>query len=179
MRNILRYALASLVVLAIAGSAIPVHAYNYASYRWGGYWPNVVVDASQIYLNAWRDSINRAQGDWSNAGARFTFLSGGSSNKVYAAYEPSSSALATTYVSRQWWGGGDVSKATMKINIAKDFNPPYYYGYDLASVMRHEFGHWLVLLHTPPVSLMQSYYGGVMYLGSDDVNAIRFIYGSR
>jgi predicted Zn-dependent protease len=177
MRFSLRALTATIAVLTAVSVAAPALAYNYAGYRWSGYWPSVPVDTSQIYLNAWRDSIGRAMGDWNNAGARFTFTGGSSSNKIYTAYEPGSSALATTYVSRQWWGGGDVSRATVKINNYYTFNPPY--GIDLATVMRHEFGHWLVLHHTAPVSLMQPTYGGVKYLGYDDVVAIRSIYGNR
>ncbi len=179
MRNSSVRTIIALAVFAFGLTAQPTLAYNYAGYRWSGSWPTVVVDSSQIYLIAWKDTISRAMGDWNGAGARFTLTEGSSANKVSTVYDPGSSALATTYISRQWWGGGDVSKVTVRINNAKSFSPPSGGQYDLASVMRHEFGHWLVLNHTNPVSLMQPYYGGVMYLGSDDINAIRAIYGSR
>jgi predicted Zn-dependent protease len=156
-------------------------AYNYAGYRWGGSWPNPVVDYNNVQLVAWRNTINQARGNWNTAGARFTFGLGSSNNKINVVYKPNSNALATTSITRQYGLWGNVVKCTVDVNIAHDFNPPYSGAYDLASVMRHEFGHWLVLNHTNPPSLMQSYIGQgeVRQIGTDDRNGIRSIYGTN
>ncbi len=177
MKNIIKV----LLFLLFVGLPLAVSAYNYAGYRWGGSWPTPTVDYTNVQLNAWRNVINQARNEWNGTGARFTFGLGSSNNKISVTYNPGSNALATTSIYRQygWWG--NVVKCTVSINIAHDFNPPFGNGYNLATVMRHEFGHWLVLNHTNPPSLMQPSLGRgeVRYIGNDDRNGIRAIYGSN
>lgn len=177
----MRKAVKALLFLLLVGLPLTAYAYNYAGYRWGGSWPQSVVDYNNVQLIAWRNVINQARNDWNGTGARFTFGLGSSNNKISVTYNPNSNALATTTVYRQWVLWGNVVKCTVSINIAHDFNPPFGYGYNLATVMRHEFGHWLKLNHTNPPSLMQPYLspGEVRYIGNDDRNAIRAIYGSN
>lgn len=158
-------------------------AYNYAGYRWAGSSPNIIVDLNNITITAWKDTIKDAMTDWNNTGAKFSFSSGTSSNKVNLNYEDSN-RLAWTAISRKyiWWG--DVSKVTLDINTIKRFNPPYNSGYwfDLRTIMRHEFGHWLVLYHTTDSSTLMYPvidYWDIKNIGSDEVNGIRAIYGTR
>lgn len=183
MRSILRLLIASFVL----GLALPLHradAYNYANYRWGGYWPSVPVDTSGLLLNAWRDSARTAMSDWNAAGARFTlYESTGSSNKMAYYYEVSGVlAYAPTWRKYGWWG--DVVRGEVRVNNYPRFNPPYTSGtwYDLRSVLRHELGHWLVLWHVDTrTALMYKSFapGEVRYLSGDEVNAVRSIYGAR
>jgi hypothetical protein len=171
-------ALLAIAMFVIGGKN--VYAFNYAGYRWGGWWPVVTVDSSGVAVVAWKNVITGSMNNWNDAGARFTFQNGSSNNKI-SVYWESSNTLAVSRIYRQWWGGGNVSKVTVGINNYYSFYPGSSSGYDLATVMRHEFGHWLVLNHTNPPSLMQPNLGAreVQYVGTDDKNGIKYIYGAR
>jgi len=181
MRKIYYFAFFVLIIMFFVELNVKeAMAFNYAGYRWGGNWPQVTVDYSSVAVNAWRNVIAGAMSDWNNAGARFTFLSGSSNNKISVVWQ-NNNTLAMTTIHRQWWGGGNVSKVIVAINSYHPFYPADRSGYDLATVMRHEFGHWLVLNHTNPPSLMQPTLSRqeVHYVGLDDQNGIRYIYGVR
>ena len=116
--------------------------------------------------------------DWNATAAKFTFQSGSSNNDITVYYE-NSRTLMQTKVTRQYVLWGNVVKSTIKINNYHAFNPPYGSGYDFSTIMRHELGHWLVLLHTNPPSLMQPEFNtwDIRYVDSDARNGIRAIYG--
>ncbi|MFA5069674.1 MAG: matrixin family metalloprotease [Patescibacteria group bacterium] len=181
MKKVLYFPLFFLMAAFIIGAdAKEARAFSYAGYRWGGSWPYVTVDYSPVAVNAWRNIIANMMSDWNNTRARYIFQAGSSNNKVTVTWR-NSHAIATTSIYRQWWGGGNVSKVTVAINSYHAFYPVQASGYDLATVMRHEFGHWLVLNHTNPPSLMQPSLSPreVQYVGLDDRNGIRYIYGTR
>jgi len=168
-----------MTMFAIGGKN--VYAFNYAGYRWGGSWPVVTVDSSGVSVVAWKNVVYwSVNNNWNDAGAKFTLQNGSSNNKVYVYWE-NSNTLAVTKISRQWWGGGNVSKVTVGINDYHSFYPGSSTGYDLATIMRHEFGHWMVLNHTNPPSLMQPTFSPreIKYVGTDDKNGIKYIYGAR
>jgi len=184
MKKVLYFLLFFLMTASFIGMDVKeARAYNYAGYRWGGYWPYVVVDTSPVSVIAWRNTIGGAMADWNAAGARFTLVNGSSNNKAYVTYQYSD-AFAWSQAYRKYGFWGDVYKATITINNYHNFYPPSRSGwyYDLRSVLRHEFGHWLVLNHSysPSVAMYNSIgVGQIKYLSSDEVNAIISIYGRR
>lgn len=170
------------VMLALPMTA---QAYNYAGYRWGGSYPVVGVDSSGLLLTSWRSATTDAMNGWNDAGAKFGLVNQpGSSNTMGYYYEANTTTLAYARAYRKyiWWG--DVVRATIMVNNLHNYNPPYTSGtwVDLRTVLRHEFGHWLVLNHSDD-------YNAVMYrsippntikgIAADDRNGIRNIYGTR
>ncbi len=159
------------------------YAYNYGGYRWGGSFPNVIIDQSGISIPAWQNVITGAMNDWNNTGAKFNFTNGASANKITTSYEVTN-ALAWTNMTRKYGLWGDAVKGSVVMNLYHNFNPPYTSGasYDLRTVMRHEFGHWLILNHTTNSGTLMYPsigYGQVKNITTDEVSGIKAIYGAR
>lgn len=176
-----------LIGLSVVGAVlVPVAAgaYSYAGYRWGGSFPQVPVDTRGLAITAWRSAANDAMASWNNAGAKFRIYSQDGATNTMSYYYQVSSVLANAPTWRKYGFWGDVVRGEVRVNNYHNFNPPYTSGtwYDLRSVLRHEFGHWIVLWHvTNPGALMYHSVapGQVKHVSSDEVAAVRNVYGIR
>ncbi len=168
-----------LVVLALTLSQAAL-AYNYAGYRWGGSWPKPVVDYGGIYITDWRVRLQNTMNDWNATSANFTFRSESSNNDVLV-YTENSGTLAYVRTFRQFGNWGNIVRAMMYVNAYNRFSPPFSSGYDFSTVVRHEYGHWLKLLHTEYEGLMHKNIGigEIHYVDADAHNGIRAIYGAH
>jgi len=174
-----RFVIGIAVLVAFLLGSQAALAYNYSGYRWGGSWPKPIVDYSGIYITDWRIRLQNTINDWNATGAKFIFRSGSSNNDILA-YTEDSGTIAYVQVYRQFGNfGGNIVKAVMKINTYHQFSPPSAQGFDFSTIVRHEYGHWLKLLHNSYPSLMQESYGWgeIQYVDADARAGIRSIYG--
>lgn len=175
-----------IIVALIVGGIIPTaaQAYSYAGYRWGGDYPQVGVDTRGLLLTSWRAAANDAMNSWNAAGAKFRLYSQDGSGSKMTYYYEVSDVLANAPTWRKYGFFGDVVRGEVRVNNRHNFNPPYTSGtwHDLRSVLRHEFGHWLVLWHvnTPSALMYPSISSGtIKQLSSDETRAVKDIYGTR
>lgn len=181
----MKKAILSAIVGAVVMLPLSASAYNYAGHRWGGAEPWVGVDSTRLYLGSWRNAATDAMNSWNNAGAKFHLVNYVPSNNTMTLYyDPNTRTLAYARTYRQYTFWGNIYRGTITVNNAKNFNPPYTSGnwYDLRTVLRHEFGHWLKLDHVSnPNALMYDSLGVGQVVGitNDEWTAIRSIYGVR
>ncbi|MBI4948077.1 matrixin family metalloprotease [Candidatus Berkelbacteria bacterium] len=158
-------------------------AFSYAGYRWKGTFPTVGMDLRGLNLTSWKSSAKTVMSEWNSKEARFLFYSNDSSaNKAYVYYDYYGNlAFAKIYT---YPFTKTIYKAHVYVNNFYSYNPPYTWGtwYDLKTVLRHEYGHLLKLEHNGNSSSLM--YASippktVKYIGTDEVNGIRYIYGRR
>ena len=172
-----------LLTIGLLLPSLPVRAYNYAGYRWGGAYPTVGMDTTQLYATAYQNAATDAMNSWNATGSRWRVVNyKPSSNTIYNFYDPGSTTLAQTKNYRNGFIG-DVYRTTIAVNNAKNFySSSQASWYDLRSVLRHELGHSLVLNHEERFyTLMNPTFGigEVRNITSDESTAIRNIYGLR
>jgi len=164
------------------------------AYWWtGNKWPQgnpttVTVTITSSIPSAWAYPFGVGMAQWSNAGAKFRFVtSTNSGHNVALKYLWFESALALTYIRE-----GIGNRTTSDRDI--DFNSKYSWDvngasnkYDAHAVFVHELGHWLTLgdLYNS-VDTEKTMYGKAglgetkkRTLHSDDIAGIRGIYGLK
>lgn len=160
---------------------------------WGPKWTNAnasyTLDGSYTSQGSgWANSANTAAVDWNGVtSSPFVFgVNANSSNHVQALNiaNQCGNCLAWTL---KWNNGNDFTQFTIQVNIGSGY--AFYDGtqagqlptnyYDLASVMRHEFGHALGLCHSNAAGLLMFTnlaQGQVYPVDNDAANGDAFIY---
>ncbi len=176
------------LILALLALILPVSAlaYSYSGYKWFQ-WPGtiVTVDIDPTGRNQAENlAIMNAMSVWRNAGAKFYYVDTTTSGNDFGYYYNSgTSTLAYNYIDVDWLGY--ITKTYVRVNTyypwATDGSP---LAYDFESMAAHELGHGLRL------SDISNYTEATMYqsmakgetkkrtLDTDDVNGIKYIYGS-
>ena len=143
-------------------------------------------------------AIQNAANTWNNAGAKFTFSSGGATNIVntpdadsdginsinWSTNFPSGS---TTLAQTTYWysiPSGNITESDCVFNANKIWSTAAVTPagqFDVETVMLHEFGHYLCLDHSVAPAVMQpTVPSGAQrrVLTADDINGIIAIYGA-
>lgn len=168
-------------------ATIPIAlAYSYSGLKWYKT-PGTIrtVDIDPIGRSQAEElAIRNAMSSWSNAGAAFYYVdTTASGNDFRYYYESGTTTLAITTVQTNWLGY--IIRVYIRVNT---FHPWATNGdpnkFDFESMAVHELGHGLKLNHS-------SYSDATMYyampkgetknrsLHTDDINGIKYIYGSR
>lgn len=160
-------------------------AYSYSGEKWFRF-PGTVLtvdidpNGRNIAENA---AIRNAMQSWSDAGANFYYVDTVTSGNDFGYYYDANTVdLAYTYRDYNWLGY--IKGIHIRINTAKpwatngDSN-----SYDFESMVAHELGHGLRLLHSSGTEATM--YGSMprgetkkRSLDVDDENGIKYIYGS-
>ncbi len=167
--------------------------YVYNGQKWFGDWPVVNFRVNDSGGPAGSSlAVQNAANTWSNAGAKFEFNFSGTHSRTGSCSQNwvnevtwhdlgSGSTLAYAI----WWyySTGEIFEADMVFNTSHDWStasqtPSGYY--DVETVALHEFGHWLSLDHSSEYNaiMWHSYKGPQRTLHSDDIEGIKYIYGS-
>jgi hypothetical protein len=159
---------------------------------------NYLVNENCADCSGEATAIQQAAAIWSNAGAKFAFSYGGTTNNTApnqdevnciswsSTYFPVGS---TTLAQTTYWfeyPSGNIFEADCVINDRKTWSTAAITSggqFDVESVMLHEFGHFLSLGHSPvPDAVMwESIGSGVQKrtLHADDIAGIIAIYGAK
>lgn len=183
MKNTKTLLLALWAVVLVALPLSSADAYNYTGRRWGGSYPVAKIKMTDLQVSIYQSTLSSVLTEWNNTGARLTFTRNDSSSSRAFTYYKTGGELAYAKIYTYPFTK-TIYKADLGLNNYYNFNPPYKSGtwFDLKTVFRHELGHWLQLDHVgSSSSLMYAYIAPsqVKYIGSDEVNAIRTIYGRR
>ncbi len=173
----------TLLVLIFPLSAL---AYSYSGYKWFQ-WPftTVTVDIDPTGRNnAENLAIVNAMSVWRNAGAKFYYVDTTTSGNNFGYYYDSNTrTLAYNHIDVDWLGY--ITKTYVRVNTYHPWSTngsPL--GYDFQSMAAHELGHGLRLddiSNYTEATMYQSMQTGETKkrtLDTDDINGIKYIYGS-
>lgn len=186
-----------LLVFLLMFSAL--NSFSYSAIRWAwrfGYWAAYrPVWGTNHSVNSWRDQIWNGAAAWSNAGSRFTFIA--YPRTIFFAFpdgmcEVGRGELNWYTIARvqywYYWPTKYLGECDMTFNWNKSWTLSGESGkYDVWNFSAHEFGHFLQLndLYASGDYWKTMYgYGsaGETYkrtLDTDDINGIKYIYGTK
>lgn len=175
-----------LFILTLLTLILPLSAfaYSYSGYKWFQ-WPGtiVTVDIDPTGRNQAENlAIMNAMSAWRNAGAKFYYVDTTTSGNDFGYYYQISGDLAYNRIETDLLGY--ITRTYVRVNTYYSWSTNGdQNSFDFESMAVHELGHGLRLLHSSDTEATMYYSMPVgetkkRTLDTDDVNGIKYIYGS-